>query len=116
MTDEAARPTHVMVTTTTAERANAEAIASRLLGERLAACVQILPIESRYVWEGRIERGTELLLLIKARADDYPLIERAIRDVHAYEVPQITAVALDAGSAAYLSWIDEVTTRRPAAG
>lgn len=84
----------------------AERIAATVVGERLAACVNIVPgLTSIYRWEGQVQRDAELLLLIKTRQATYPLLESRIRALHPYQVPEIIALPIQAGSAAYLNWI-----------
>ncbi len=91
---------------TTDKRDEAEAIAERLVRGGLAACVQIAgPIVSVYRWEGEIARGEEWLLLAKTTADGYEALEAAIVAMHSYEVPEIVAVPIEAGSEAYLAWL-----------
>lgn len=102
---------YLAVLTTTDSRENASRIANALITQRLAACVQITPIESTFVWDGKVATASELQLLIKSRATDYQAVEAAIKSVHAYSLPQITALPIVEGSAAYLAWIDSVTTR-----
>ena len=100
----------VQVTTTAGTREEAEAIASVLLDGRLAACVQVLgPVESRYRWEGRLEAATEWLLVAKTTAGRYDEVEVAIRGIHSYDVPEILAVPVVAGSDTYLRWVAEQT-------
>lgn len=98
-----------VVFTTVASRTIAHEIAKKLIAERLAACVQMLPIESIYTWKNEIVEDNEILLLIKTREDRYPELENAILALHPYEVPEIVQVAVDNGLPAYLGWIDEVT-------
>jgi periplasmic divalent cation tolerance protein len=95
--------------TTTATRDEAAMIARLLIEEKLAACVQLLPIESFYVWEGATQNETETLLLIKTRSALFePAIAR-IKQVHSYTVPEIVATPFTAGLPAYLDWIGQVT-------
>lgn len=85
----------------------AEAIASRLVSDKLAACVNILPgVRSIYQWQGEIESAEEHLLLIKSRTSRYDAIESLIQTLHPYQVPEIVAVAVERGAADYLKWID----------
>lgn len=100
---------YVTVLTTTADEAQAEAIAEALLGEELAACVQIMPIRSRYLWQGQVQREPEQLLLIKTRAALFEIVRTKIRTMHGYETPEIVALPIAAGDADYLSWIGGVT-------
>ena len=99
---------HVQVITTTERKEDAEAIARRLVEERLAACVQIIgPITSTYRWKGKIETSQEWQCWAKSRRDRYEQIERAITRLHPYDVPEILAVPITAGSRSYLAWLDE---------
>jgi len=96
------------------DRATAEKIANHLVDQRLAACVSITsPVTSIYRWEGKNESTDELLLLIKTRADRYPLLEKAIQTLHPYELPEIIAVPLERGERQYLSWIDQCINPAP---
>ena len=91
----------------TGTRLDAQAIARALVEKRLAACVQIIgPITSTYWWQGEIETAEEWLCLIKTRADLFEQVEAAIKEVHPYDVPEILAVPVVAGSEDYLAWLD----------
>ena len=97
----------VQVSTTTEAKSSAQTIARALIEQRLAACVQIVgPITSTYRWQGEIETAEEWLCLIKTRSDLYEQLEAAIREVHPYDVPEILAVPVVAGSEDYLAWLD----------
>ena len=99
---------HIQVVTTTQRKQDAETIARELVQQRLAACVQVLgPITSTYRWEGKIETAQEWQCWAKSRRELYEQIERAIRQIHPYEVPEILAVEIVAGSQGYLAWVDE---------
>jgi periplasmic divalent cation tolerance protein len=99
---------YIQVFTTTASHEDAERIAGELVGQRLAACVQVLgPITSTYRWQGAVENSQEWLCLAKSRRELYEQIEKAIRSIHPYQVPEILAVAVVAGSADYLAWMNE---------
>jgi len=94
--------------------ATAERIAEALVSERLAACVNLVPgLTSIYRWQGQIQRDNEWLLIIKTRNTIYPLLETRIRDLHPYAVPEIIALPIQAGSAAYLDWIVDSTGAPP---
>ena len=95
--------------TTTPTREEAARIAKLLIDEKLAACVQILPIESFYFWEGKTQNEAELLLLVKTRKALFEKVIVRIKDVHSYTVPEVVALPFAAGFAGYLNWIDEVT-------
>jgi periplasmic divalent cation tolerance protein len=99
---------HYLVLTTCPDEEAARALAASLVTERLAACVNIVPgVHSIYRWKGRVEESRECILLIKTARDCYPALEQRIRAVHPYELPEIVAVELTAGSADYLAWISE---------
>ena len=84
----------------------ASRIANALVEERLAACVNIVPpIRSIYRWQGAVEQAAETLLLIKTTAERFPALRDRIQGLHSYEVPEIIAVPIYDGSAAYLSWL-----------
>jgi periplasmic divalent cation tolerance protein len=92
----------------------AERIADVVVGERLAAAAQLVaPITSVYWWRGEINRAEEWLLFMKTTAERFDELAAAIRELHPYEVPQIIAVPLAAGTADYLEWIRRETSPEP---
>jgi periplasmic divalent cation tolerance protein len=100
----------LLVLTNCPDAASADRIALALVEQRLAACVnQLAPVHSTYRWQGNVERVTEVPLLIKTTRERYGDVEQAIRHLHPYEVPEIVAIAVSAGHAAYLRWIDAET-------
>jgi periplasmic divalent cation tolerance protein len=95
-----------IVLCTVPDEAAARQIASALVEERLAACVNIVPgINSVYRWEGAVETAAELLLIIKTTAAVYMQLQERIRSLHPYELPEVIAIALDQGLPEYLAWI-----------
>jgi len=99
---------YVQVLTTAGSEEEAESIASALLEQKLAACVQVAgPIASRYRWQGGLERAQEWQCAAKTEAALYDQVEAAIRAVHSYEEPEIIAIPVLAGSAGYLAWVSE---------
>jgi len=100
-----------MVVTTCGDEASARTIARALVEDRLAACVQMLPISSVYSWRGEVREEGEVLLLIKARSADWPALEKTLRAAHSYEVPEILRFDAAAGHAAYLDWIAQATSK-----
>lgn len=95
------------VVTAVASRDEAAAIARALLEERAAACVQVVgPVESSYWWQGAIESATEFLCVAKTTAARLGDAMASIERHHSYDVPEITAVPVERGSAAYLQWIE----------
>ena len=97
---------YIQVITTISSKAGAEKIAKSLIDKRLAACVQIAgPIKSIYRWKGRIETAKEWVCVIKTRKDLYKKVEKAIKKIHPYEIPEIIAVPIAAANKDYLKWI-----------
>jgi periplasmic divalent cation tolerance protein len=100
------RPQAIVVLVTTGSRKTAHAIALALVGERHAACVNILPrIRSIYRWKGRIANDAEWLLLVKTRRSRFAALAARVRELHPYEVPEIVAMDIAEGSSAYLRWL-----------
>ena len=96
----------IQVTTSVSQRTDAERIAQKLVGRRLAACVQVLgPIVSTYRWQRRVETAEEWLCIAKTSGDRYLELEKAIRELHTYELPEILATPVIAGNADYLAWL-----------
>jgi periplasmic divalent cation tolerance protein len=95
--------------TTTPNREEAQHIAKLLIDEKLAACVQLLPIESFYFWQGKTQNESEVLLLVKTRSALFETAIARIKAVHSYTVPEVVAMPFSAGFAGYLDWIDSVT-------
>lgn len=93
----------IVLTTTNAE--NARQIADRLVKERYAACVQMLPMNSVYEWEGEVCHDEETLLFIKTRASLFAPVRDMIQSIHAYEVPEIVSLSIEDGNKEYLQWI-----------
>lgn len=102
----------IVVLTTAGSEEEAARLGHALVGERLAACVNVVgPIRSIYRWEGAVEDASEWLLVVKARRDDFPVLEARIRALHGYAVPEILALPVYGGGATYLAWLDEATKR-----
>jgi len=87
----------------------AEQIAGALVKDGLAACVNIVRnVHSIFSWQGKIERESEDLLLVKTRAERLEKLTQKVVDLHPYDVPEIIAHSLEAGYSPYLQWIDDV--------
>ena len=81
-------------------------VADKLVEAELAACVQVLPqVQSIYRWKDRVERQSEVLLLAKTLRSKFEALERAVREVHSYEVPEVAAIGLSEVSRSYLDWL-----------
>ena len=101
---EAAEAVVVLVTVPNAEVAGT--LAEALVGEELAACVNVLPeVASTYRWQGKIERDREQLCLIKTTAARFEAVRARVVALHPYEAPEVVALPIVAGHAPYLEWI-----------
>jgi periplasmic divalent cation tolerance protein len=97
----------ILVMSTCAAEADAERLARALLDARLAACVNVVPgVRSFYHWKGEIESAAEFLLIIKTSRDLFPALQAEIEKLHPYEVPELLALPVLAGSENYLSWLE----------
>ena len=98
----------IVVLCTTANAEEAASIGQVLVEERLAACVNILPpIQSIYRWKERIERDTEILLVIKTTPERFAALRERILALHSYDTPEVIALPVSAGSDKYLAWLRE---------
>jgi periplasmic divalent cation tolerance protein len=96
----------VVVLTTVPSDEVGEAIARALVGERLAACVNVLPpMVSFYRWEGAVNRDVERQLIVKTTRERLPAIERRLAELHPYELPELLVLPAAGGSDAYLEWV-----------
>ncbi|HEX3143502.1 MAG TPA: divalent-cation tolerance protein CutA [Pyrinomonadaceae bacterium] len=100
-------PIVVMMTAASAEEASR--IGEMLVSQKLAACVQVLPpIQSIYVWQGEVQRESEILILAKTTQSNFAELERQVRAIHSYETPEIIALPIVCGSKSYLDWLFDV--------
>jgi periplasmic divalent cation tolerance protein len=100
----------LLVLSTCPDAAVAQRMARSLVEDHAAACVSIVgPVTSVYRWREAVETAGETLLLIKTAADRYPDLERALRAMHPYEVPEIVAVPVERGLPDYLDWVRSCT-------
>lgn len=98
----------IIVFTTLSKIDEANDLAEKLVEQKLAACVQILPpMTSVYVWEGKVQKESEHLLLIKTLPEKYDQLERYITENHSYDVPEIVAIDSAKVSPAYLKWLGD---------
>lgn len=88
----------------------AQALATALVEEHLAACVNIVPeIRSVYRWKGQMETATEVLLIIKSTGDRLAAIQSRLQALHSYELPEVIALPIVSGSESYLAWLADET-------
>jgi len=100
---------YIIVLVTAANKVEAEKIAQTLLKERLIACANILnPVTSFFFWSGKIDKAEECLMVMKSRRDLFAELAECLKGLHSYEVPEVLAIPIVEGSAAYLAWMGEV--------
>jgi uncharacterized protein involved in tolerance to divalent cations/8-oxo-dGTP pyrophosphatase MutT (NUDIX family) len=105
----------VIVFVTVASAGEGDRLAKALVEERIAACVNRLPgVQSVYRWEGKVEQSAEELLMIKTTKTMFRTLEKRVRELHSYTVPEIVALPVLAGSEPYLKWLGEETLSEPA--
>ena len=105
-------PATLMVYCTCPDEAAGKALATELVREGLAGCINVVPgLTSIYKWHGEMREGTEALLLIKTPAAKYAALEAALRERHPYELPEIIAVDIETGLHDYLQWLTDETSR-----
>jgi periplasmic divalent cation tolerance protein len=101
---------HIVVFITTSSNDEADKIADALVGQRKAACVNIVPqVRSRFWWQGKIESEDEALLVVKTKADLLDSVIGLVKANHSYEVPEVIAMPIIGGNEDYLNWLDEET-------
>ena len=98
----------LVVLSTAPSAEEAVSIGRRLVEEHLAACVNVLPgVRSIFFWEGRVQEADEAVLVIKTLSERYADLERRILALHSYSVPEVLALPVTSGSAAYTAWLRE---------
>jgi periplasmic divalent cation tolerance protein len=100
-------PNYGVVLVTASSQQEAEEIATSLVKSQLAACASLVPIQSIYTWQGELHQEQEWQLLIKTDLSKFQTLAAKIRELHSYEVPEIIALPIIAGSQPYLNWISE---------
>ena len=102
----------LLVLTNLSDVASARMLARTLVEQRLAACVNILPVvQSVYRWNDTVEEAAEVTLLIKTTTMRYAQLEQAIVALHPYALPEVIAVPVSAGLPAYLGWVAQETRK-----
>jgi periplasmic divalent cation tolerance protein len=98
----------ILVFSTFPDAETARRVGRTLVEEKLAACVNLLPqVESIYRWKGKIETASEVMTLMKSTTWKYQLLEKRIRELHPYEVPEIVSVRINDGNLDYIRWIEQ---------
>lgn len=96
-----------IVLVTASSEQEAKELAKSLVESQLAACVSLIPIQSIYTWQGELHQEQEWQMLIKTELTLFDAISAKIQQLHSYQVPEIIAIPLVAGSDAYLQWISQ---------
>jgi len=106
-----------LVLSTASSREEGVGIGRRLVEERLAACVNVVPAaRSVYRWEGEVQEADEAVLMIKTRRDRYTALARRLQELHSYSVPEIVALPIETGAAAYVEWVRQSAAPRGGEG
>ena len=96
-----------IIITTCPEKDSAKSIAKLLINNRLAACVQMFPIESMYIWQDRVFDENEIMLFIKTKKVLLDKISALIKKHHTYDVPEIIQIPITGGLPQYMRWIED---------
>jgi periplasmic divalent cation tolerance protein len=106
-------PEFVVIFVTVGSSSEGAKIAQALVEERLAACVNRMgPVRSIYNWKGKLCKENEELLIIKSRRELFGALEKRVREIHSYEVPEIIALPVAEGSGPYLEWVEKNTMKK----
>ncbi|MEI6691262.1 MAG: divalent-cation tolerance protein CutA [Chlorobium sp.] len=100
---------YCMVVTTAPDWQEAENLADGILNNRLAACVQMADIRSFFLWDGVMQKESEVVLYIKTTEARYSALEAYIQEYHPYDVPEIIKLPITGGLPGYLDWLDSTT-------
>ena len=102
--------TVLFVYVTCASHEEAREITDAIVGQRLAACANILsPHESVYWWEGKVQSAKEVAIIFKTRTDLFDRLEKAVKALHSYDFPCIVALSIEKAHAPFLQWIQGET-------
>ena len=105
-------PDYIIVLVTAPNEDEAAAIAKSIVGEKLAACANIIKnVRSIYRWEGEVQDDPEVLMVIKTRKELFDKLEARVRELHSYDVPEVISLDIRDGSEPYLNWLGECTMR-----
>ena len=98
---------HIVILVTTKDKKQAQTIAQGLLNARLIACANIVNgIDSFFWWQGGIDRGREVLLMLKTKKNLFKKVAAKVKQLHSYQTPEIIVLPIVAGHSDYLKWID----------
>lgn len=99
----------IVVLVTCGSVEEARKIGRALVEEHLAACANVLqaPVESIYRWKGKVDTAAEFLMIVKTSRERFAALERRIKALHSYDIPEIIALPIEKGSRDYLSWLTD---------
>jgi periplasmic divalent cation tolerance protein len=97
----------IVVFVTCSSQEEADRLALSLVEEKLAACINVTPVNSFFRWEGKACEESERLLVIKSRGSLFETLEKRVRELHSYDVPEIIALPIVKGARGYLDWIEK---------
>ncbi len=101
----------IIVLITTKDKSQAQEIAKKLVEEKLIACANIIgEVNSIFSWEGKIDEATESLIVIKTQRKLFKELEKRVKSLHSYDVPEIIALPIIDGHKPYLSWVRQSTS------
>jgi periplasmic divalent cation tolerance protein len=101
---------HLVILVTATSETQARRMARKLLQNKLAACVNFVPVDSMFIWQGAIHEEEEVLMIIKTRTETFDALMSAIKLTHTYDTPEIIGMPVVIGSPEYLKWIDNEVT------
>jgi periplasmic divalent cation tolerance protein len=97
---------YIIILVTASSKKEADDISQKLLEQKLIACANIVgPVSSLFHWGGKVEQAEEFLILMKSRLDLFDAVSERVKALHSYEVPEVVALPIVAGSKAYLDWL-----------
>lgn len=100
---------YCIVLTTFESNEQAEKCVDIIIERKLAACVQMIPIRSRYFWDNSVQQDNEILVLLKTRGSLYDALKKTLEKIHPYDTPEILRISVVDGAKPYLEWINDVT-------
>lgn len=103
---------YCIIITTCPDNKKAKKLALKMLKRKIAACVQLSPIQSYYTWEKKVCNDPEIRVLIKTKSNLFKAVKKFIEKHHGYDVPQIVKIPIEDGSKKYLNWIQEEACKK----
>lgn len=97
----------ILILTTTDKKSLAQEIGNELLKKKLVACCSILPMESAYWWKGKITNAKEFQLILKTKPENFAKVEKVIKALHTYELPEVISINIEKAGKDYLTWIEK---------